>query len=114
MMEKENKKPGVTLPSIKTPAAQQRFSSWKPSEASEEPLDKHLSELDDLLQDELLSPSKTDLVIEKEDSIDLENSDELNKIINKYEASLSKKSSGSGEVISESMEKERNEVERQL
>ena len=41
-MEKENKKPGVTLPSIKAPASQQRFSSWqaKPSDASEEPLDK--------------------------------------------------------------------------
>lgn len=41
----------------------------------------------------MLSPSRTDLVIEKEDSIDLENSDELNKIINKYEASLAKKHS---------------------
>ena len=41
----------------------------------------------------MLSPSKTDLDIEKEDSIDLENSDELNKIINKYEASLAKKHS---------------------
>jgi len=49
-----------------------------------------LSELDELLleHDELLSPSEKDKMVAKpveEDSFDFENSDELNKIISKYE-----------------------------
>jgi hypothetical protein len=59
-------------------------------------LDKHLSELDELLleQDELLTPidKDTDLQVQKQaskdDSFDFENSDELNNILGKYESTI--------------------------
>ena len=97
-MEKENKKPNVVLPSIKASNSQQRFSSWNTNQTSDEAqdanLDKHLSELDELLleNDELLNPTDKDTGINikspaaNDDSFDLENSDDLNKIIDKYES----------------------------
>ena len=97
-MEKENKKPNVVLPSIKASNSQQRFSSWSTNQTSDEAqdanLDKHLSELDELLleNDELLNPIDKDTGINikspptNDDSFDLENSDDLNKIIDKYES----------------------------
>lgn len=63
------------------------------------------------MQDELLSPAK-ETPTKDEDSIDLENSGELDKIINKYEASLKKTESGGGTIEAESEEKERSEVEK--
>lgn len=61
-------------------------------------MDKHLSELDELLleNDELLTPIDKESPCNKnanDDSFDIENSDELNKIIDKYENTLEKKSS---------------------
>ena len=61
-------------------------------------LDKHLSELDEILlaTDELLSPdskspTKKQVGSANEDSLDFENSDELNKIISKYEQMMDTK-----------------------
>jgi hypothetical protein len=61
-------------------------------------LDKHLSELDEILlaTDELLSPdskspTKKHVGSANEDSFDFENSDELNKIISKYEQMMDTK-----------------------
>lgn len=85
-MEKENKSPTM-LPQIKQSTSQTRFSSWNSNTSKEV---SNLSELDELLleHDELLSQDKQ---IVDEDCLDLENSDELNKIISKYETMLDKK-----------------------
>ena len=86
------------MPQIKQSNSQQRFSSWNTNntQAASPGLDKHLSELDELLleQDELLTPidKDTDLQVQKQaskdDSFDFENSDELNNILGKYESTI--------------------------
>lgn len=94
-MEKENKIPQTSLPQIKSTTSQQRFSSWNTNNTTPASpgLDKHLSELDELLaeQDDLLTPIDKDTELNlkgKDDEFDFENSDELNKIIGKYETTI--------------------------
>ena len=115
-MEKKNQ-----LPNLKnTPSQNTKFSNWtaKPSTQHHQ-----LSELDELLleNDDLLKspdgkkPQVGDGVkgqVATDDSFDIENSDELNKIISKYEMQINNSAKKKQEALT--IDEEQIEIEKQL